>query len=486
MNGVQMRKTIVGCALAVFAVLTAVARPAVVGIADMCSTNALVGVRMEYAEAVWAAGAVPLVLPSTTNAATIAALVDRVDVVLLCGGEDVSPARYGAEPSPRLGKVNLRRDAWEFALLDEATKRRVPIFGICRGCQFLNVYFGGTLWQDVPSEFEGNPQHRLDGEHPITVAEGSRLHALFGGTASVNSRHHQAVKRVARGFKVAARSADGVVEAIEGVDYPAVGMQFHPEKMHRQRGATESLPLFRGDFAEGAQRRREVAAPSATRLVAVPDYCATNGMVVMKANMVAALEQAGFATVVVPFTTDDAALEAALARADALMVAGGIGALQDYPRRCAFERRMIALALKRGIPIAGVCHGSQVINLAFGGTLELTPQRRGEKDYLIAHRGPVKTPYVDNFHVVDVVPETRLAAVLGSTQAVVNSSHGNRSSTMGKGLKVTARAPDGVIEAFEHETLPVMAFQFHPERMTFDRRFVELLRVALSPNANQH
>ena len=468
-----------------FAVLCAAlsfAKPIVVGLVDTCATNTLCSAPSAYAAAVYEAGAVPYVLPATTNAATIATLLDRVDMLVFCGGEDVEPSRYGETNHANLGKVNLRRDAWEFALSDEAIRRQMPLLGICRGCQFLNIRFGGTLWQDLPSEKTGAKVHRLKGEHEITVKPGTCLHKLAGPTISVNSRHHQAVKDVARGFEVSAVSPDGVVEAIEGTDYPALGVQFHPEMLFTQRRRIEFLPLFRGDFTTVNPAKR-TASPK-RRLVAIPDYCPTNSQVVAKPNMVDALDKAGFVSVVIPFTDDDAKLESALEDADALMVAGGIGKLQDYPKRCAFEHRAIRIALRRGIPIAGVCHGSQIINTFFGGTLKLTPQMADkDEDPLIRHRTPVTVPYVDNFHLADLEPGSRIARVLGSSRAVINSSHSNRSFKMGNGLKVTARAPDGVIEAFEHEDLPVTAFQFHPERMAFDARFIELLRVSLSPIA---
>ena len=458
------------------------AKPVIVGLVDTCATNTLCCVPSAYAAAVYEAGAVPYVLPATTNAASIPALLDRVDMLIFCGGEDFEPSRYGETNHVNLGKVNLRRDAWEFALSDEAIRRRMPLLGICRGCQFLNIRFGGTLWQDLPSEKAGAKVHRIpnEGLHGISVEAGTVLAKLAGATTSVNSRHHQAVKDLAKGFRISAVSPDGVVEAIEGADYPALGVQFHPETLFVNKGRREFLPLFRGAFTTIDLAKR--TATPRRKLVAIPDYCPTNRQVVAKPNMVDALERAGFVAVVIPFTDDDVKLESALEDADALMVAGGIGALQDYPKRCAFEHRAIRIALRRGIPISGVCHGSQVINTFFGGTLKLTPQMT-DKDPLIRHRMPVTVPYVDNFHLADLEPGSRIARVLGSNRAVINSSHSNRSFEMGKGLKDTAHAPDGVVEAFEHESLPVMAFQFHPERMAFDARFVELLRTALSPIA---
>ena len=460
---------------------SSIARPVAVGLVDACKTNELCGIGNEYAAAVYASGAIPYVLPSTVRPECISAILDRVDMLVFCGGEDFEPSRYGETNHANLGKVNLRRDAWEFAVADEAIRRRFPLFGICRGCQLLNIRFGGTLWQDLPSEKKGARVHRLEGEHGIAVKPGTCLSKLVGSeSTSVGSRHHQAVKDLARGFRISAVSPDGVTEAIEATDYPALGVQFHPESLFVRSGRREFLPLFRGAFAAIDPAKRPPAPRR--RLVAIPDYCATNGQVVAKANMADALEKAGFVSVVIPFTDDDSRLEDALADADALMVAGGIGKLQDYPKRCAFERRAIRIALGRGIPIAGVCHGMQVINTFFRGTLKLTPQMADkDRDPLIRHRMPVTDPYVDNFHLADLEPGSRIARVLGSGRAVVNSSHSNRSFTPGAGLKVTARAPDGVIEAFEHESLPIMAFQFHPERMTFDARFIELLRVALSP-----
>ena len=140
--------------------LQALGAPVVVGIADMCMETNRVSILSTYADAFARAGNTPLVLPAETNREVVARMLASVDVLLLCGGEDVDPSRYKTKPSPRLGEVNLRRDAWEWLLLDEAVKRHLPVIGICRGCQLINVYFGGTLWQDLPSERPGEVKHR--------------------------------------------------------------------------------------------------------------------------------------------------------------------------------------------------------------------------------------------------------------------------------------------------------------------------------------
>ena len=220
-------------------------RPLVVGIADMCSESNRVSVLPTYADAFARAGNTPLVLPAETNREVVARMLASVDVLLLCGGEDVDPSRYKTKPSPRLGEVNLRRDAWEWLLLDEAVKRRLPVIGICRGCQLINVYFGGTLWQDLPSERPGEIVHRGKNLHGVRLEAGSRLARSLDATEmQVNTFHHQAVRDLAPGFRAVAFAPDGVVEAIESETLPVVGVQFHPEKLFILKGRDEFRALF--------------------------------------------------------------------------------------------------------------------------------------------------------------------------------------------------------------------------------------------------
>ena len=225
--------------------LQALGAPVVVGIADMCMETNRVSILSTYADAFARAGNTPLVLPAETNRDVVARMLASVDVLLLCGGEDVDPSRYKTKPSPRLGEVNLRRDAWEWLLLDEAVKRRLPVIGICRGCQLINVYFGGTLWQDLPSERPGEVKHRGTHLHGVRIEGGSRLARCLGtAEMQVNTSHHQAVRDLAPGFRAVAFAPDGVVEAIESDALPVVGVQFHPEKLFVLKGRDEFRVLF--------------------------------------------------------------------------------------------------------------------------------------------------------------------------------------------------------------------------------------------------
>lgn len=187
----------------------------------------------DYLMRVVDAGGIPLVVPPLGELPV--ELLDRVDGLVLSGGEDIDPERYGKQPSPHLGTVDAQRDALELALTREAVSRRMPILAICRGAQVLNVALGGTLIQDLPSEFPSDVRHRQEasctlGTHDVRVASDSLLASLAGGeVVSVNSFHHQAALDVAPGLRAVAWASDGVIEALEGTGAFMMGVQWHPE-----------------------------------------------------------------------------------------------------------------------------------------------------------------------------------------------------------------------------------------------------------------
>jgi gamma-glutamyl-gamma-aminobutyrate hydrolase PuuD len=184
-----------------------------------------------YPDVVLSAGGVPVLLPPVEAAA---AAVDRLDAVVLSGGPDVAPARYGATPHPLTGRPRLDRDAAETAVLHRALERGIPVLGVCRGAQLMNVALGGTLVQHVPDAVGHtghNPSPGVFGPVDVTLAAGSRVGAAVGPAVSVQCHHHQAIDRVADGLVVTGRAADGTVEAVELAGHPfVVGVQWHPEQ----------------------------------------------------------------------------------------------------------------------------------------------------------------------------------------------------------------------------------------------------------------
>jgi len=189
-----------------------------------------------YVRALESAGLVPLAVPTMLAADRAGAALVAVRGLVLTGGEDVAPDRYGSAPHPRLGDVDPVRDAAEVALIAAARARRLPILAICRGIQILNVALGGTLYQDLDSERPGPVPHNDEtGRHPIHVEAGSLLERTLGTrAASVNSRHHQAIRDLAPGLAAVAWADDGVIEGAEPTDAKEpwmVAVQWHPEDL---------------------------------------------------------------------------------------------------------------------------------------------------------------------------------------------------------------------------------------------------------------
>ncbi len=212
----------------------------------------------DYRQAVLHAGGEVRVLEIGTP--TDAAL-QGIQGLLLTGGEDVDPARYGEAPHPTV-ELNPERDAFEIGLVEAARAADLPILAICRGIQVLNVALGGSLIQDIPSQVPGSLEHRLavpahqssELAHEVWVDKDTLLSRLLrerlndSDSCEVNSRHHQAIKTVAPGLRVSATAPDGIIEAVEDPSLTfCLGVQWHPENFFR---TGEFRALFEGFIEE--------------------------------------------------------------------------------------------------------------------------------------------------------------------------------------------------------------------------------------------
>ena len=209
-----------------------------------------------YLESIDRAGGLPLMLPLTDREEDIAHFVEICDGFLFVGGPDIEPWRYGQELLPECGAQNIRRDAMEWKLMEAALAADKPIFGVCRGIQVLNTVLGGTLYQDIPSQYQTDLSHAMPEPpynrtaHPIRVVEGTPL-AKFPSAAGVNSRHHQAILDLAPGLEIMAYASDGIVEAVRMPEKRFVwAVQWHPEAFWEEAGM--NIELFRA-FVEAAK-----------------------------------------------------------------------------------------------------------------------------------------------------------------------------------------------------------------------------------------
>lgn len=198
-----------------------------------------------YLDAVALAGGIAVLLPPQPVDAPVAARVlDGLDALVITGGADVDPVRYRHDRHPATGRPAEDRDTWEFALLDDALRRRMPVLGICRGAQILNIAFGGTLHQHLP-DLIGHTRHQCGpavfSASAVRVADGSRLAGLIGTTVQAQCYHHQAIDRIGEGLAVSAADGDGVIEAVElPGDHFVLAVQWHPEQ------SLDDIRLFAG------------------------------------------------------------------------------------------------------------------------------------------------------------------------------------------------------------------------------------------------
>jgi len=236
---------------------------------DPEQTEMALGLR--YLEAVEQAGGIPVVLPPLRTTA-IGGLVSRLCGLLLSGGPDLDPEAYGARGHAMLGPTEPTLDAFEVAVARRADRHGIPILGICRGAQTLNIARGGTLHQHLPDITDGTVHHRqsISGErtsHDVTIAPDSLLASVVGaGRLAVNSFHHQAIDRLGRGLRAVAWASDGTIEAVEAPARAFVlGVQWHAETLvaqRRERDLFKRLVLAAEAYVHTAPTAAPTGAPA--------------------------------------------------------------------------------------------------------------------------------------------------------------------------------------------------------------------------------
>lgn len=191
-----------------------------------------------YLRAVWNAGGDAIFLPCAPDTQACERLVSLLDGLLVPGGADIDPALYNEEKSEVCGTVNRSEDDFDIALIQEAKKQGKPILAICRGLQIVNVMHGGSLYQDIPTQFPSEINHAFGGSydnenyHTVKLNPDCHLAKILGqDEVKANTSHHQSIKDVAEGFTVTGYSADGSVESIENSDGSIIAVQWHPERM---------------------------------------------------------------------------------------------------------------------------------------------------------------------------------------------------------------------------------------------------------------
>ena len=255
-------------------------------------------------------GALPVMIPLQMSDETLRGIFERLDGVFLPGGEDVDPANYGEERHPQLGAVDKERDRTELLLTRWALAEGMPILGICRGVQVINVACGGALYQDLHSQRPDLEKHdyfppkfeRFRITHQISIEEDSRVGSVLGQVHEINSMHHQGIKRVGSGLRVVATAPDGLPEALEMPGLPfAVGVQWHPEELAKtdqhsadlffqfvEIAASDWQTQVPGDWAERFQQLQQEAQQNQPQrpepLAATPTYA--NGTPASPASVV--------------------------------------------------------------------------------------------------------------------------------------------------------------------------------------------------------
>ena len=215
----------------------------------------------DYIRSIIEAGGVPVIIPFSTNDEAVRETMEHIDGLLLSGGHDLYPLNYGEEPKQGIGPVWPERDHFDFLLLEAAEKRGIPVMAICRGHQIVNVYRGGSLYQDLKYDNNCCIKHSQNQDpatatHTLSIDPASRFAKIIGtDTWVTNSHHHQTINRVGNGLKISARAKDGTIEGLESTDGTYLqSYQFHPEMMSINNAKAK---LLFEDFVQAVTKKGE-------------------------------------------------------------------------------------------------------------------------------------------------------------------------------------------------------------------------------------
>ncbi|HZW49226.1 MAG TPA: gamma-glutamyl-gamma-aminobutyrate hydrolase family protein [Bacillota bacterium] len=425
-----------------------------------------------YGDAITAAGGLPI---WGFDIKAAKEYCDLADALLLADGLDMHVYRFGEiyRDAAEMHPFSRTRDDLDLKLCELFFQAGKPIMGIGRGMQIINVALHGTLYKDLNKDTDFNHPGSMQspaippmpvevGFHTIRVKPDTLLSTVIHSGATVTSCHKRAVKKLAPGMKVAALAEDGLIEAIAHESKPVFGVQWNPE---REAGdVTRDNRLFT-KLIELCQEN-----PKSTTIQKKPIFLISDGPAidreffslghVLNKTYSAAIAAVGG----VPISPLDMKnLDEYMTIADGLVLSGshgyspvpGLITSEIQKIRTPDDHAMIRAALKAKKPIFGICLGMQEINVVLGGDLVLNFKLKDGVEHMMTE------------HIIKVEPNSLLADLFGS-EFWINSRHNLKVGRVADGLRITAYSEDGVAEACQHETLPIYAFQWHPERMRGD------------------
>lgn len=411
------------------------------------------------------AGAEVFIFPTyPENDSIMNAYLDMVDCLIIPGSNV---------------KDTINRKVYDRKIIAEALYRGMPLLGVCEGHQRINQVLGGVM-DKIEKHFPGlTPNHRIyvDGKnvgvnteaHPAIIDRNSTLYRIFGeDTMMVNTSHSWCTPVMSPKLTVTAVAPDGIVESYEAPH--VMGVQWHPEVLYGRLGIEKWLKLFQWFVEEGRQYRDDRAARKVVIGISrngIPEY--------KRYNFANCIHDAGAEVYFFPtFPENDEIMNSYLDKVDCLIIPGS--GSDDPENRRDYDKRIILSAIDRGMPLLGICEGHQRINQVLGGTLDkIKNHYPGCEGTHSIHKDGKNIGAQMEAHPIYIEKNSTLYKIFGVDTLMVNTSHGWCTPKMSEKLRVTAVAPDGIVEAYEADN--IWGLQWHPEYMYGDMHLEKFLKV---------